>query len=41
MLGHALYMSKRLNCVSSELSNIVDYIARIESRPCFQKAINM
>ena len=41
MLGHALYMSKRLNCVSSDLSNIVDYIARIESRPCFQKAINM
>ena len=41
MLGHALYMSKRLNCVSNDLSNIVDYIARIESRPCFQKAINM
>ena len=41
MLGHALYMSKRLNCVSNDLSNIVDYIARIELRPCFQKAINM
>jgi len=41
MLGHALYMSKRLNCVSNDLSNIVDYIDRIESRPCFQKAINM
>ena len=41
MLGHALYMSKRLNCVSSDLSNITDYITRIESRPCFQKAINM
>ena len=41
MLGHALYMSKRLNCVSRDLSNILDYIARIESRPCFQKAINM
>ena len=41
MLGHALYMSKRLNCVSNDLSNIVNYINRIESRPCFQKAINM
>ena len=41
MLGHALYMSKRLNCVSNDLSNIVDYIARIELRPCFQKAVNM
>ena len=40
MLGHALYMSKKLNCVSDDLSNILDYLVRIESRPCFQKAIN-
>jgi glutathione S-transferase len=41
MLGHALYMSNRLNCVSDDLSNIKDYIARIEARPCFKKAINV
>ena len=40
MLGHALYMSKRLNCVPDDLSNIIQYIERIEARPCFQKAIN-
>ena len=40
MLGHSLYMSKRLNCVSDDLSNIKEYIARIEARPCFKKAIN-
>ena len=40
MLGHALYMSKKLKCVSDDLSNILDYLVRIESRPCFQKAIN-
>ncbi|PPR15280.1 MAG: hypothetical protein CFH33_01540 [Alphaproteobacteria bacterium MarineAlpha9_Bin3] len=40
MLGHALYMSNRLNCVTDDLSNIKDYISRIEGRPSFQKAIN-
>lgn len=40
MLGHALYMSKRLNCVTDDLSNINEYISRIEARPSFQKAIN-
>ena len=40
MLGHALYMSKRLNCVTDDLSNISEYISRIEARPSFQKAIN-
>ena len=40
MLGHSLYMSKRLNCVSDDLSNIKEYITRIEARPCFKKAIN-
>ena len=40
MLGHALYMSKRLNCVTDDLSNINKYISRIEARPSFQKAIN-
>ena len=36
----SLYMSKRLNCVSDDLSNIKEYITRIEARPCFKKAIN-
>ena len=40
MLGHSLYMSKKLKCVSKELSNILNYLTRIEARPCFQKAIN-
>ncbi len=40
MLGHALYMSNRLNCVTDDLSNIKDYISRIEARPSFQKAVN-
>ena len=40
MLGHSLYMSKKLKCVSEELNNILDYLSRIEARPCFQKAIN-
>ena len=40
MLGHALYMSNRLNCVTDDLSNIKDYIGRIEARTSFQKAIN-
>ena len=40
MLGHSLYMSKKLKCVNEELSNILNYLSRIEARPCFQKAIN-
>ena len=40
MLGHSLYMSNKLKCVGDELSNILDYLSRIEARPCFQKAIN-
>jgi len=40
MLGHSLYMSKKLKCVSDELINILNYLSRIEDRPCFQKAIN-
>jgi len=40
MLGHSLYMAKKLKCVSNELNNILDYLSRIEARPSFQKAIN-
>ncbi len=41
MLGHAVYMSNRLGCVSEEMNNLKMYIKRIESRPAFQTAINM
>ena len=40
MLGHSLYMSKKLKCVNEELINILNYLSRIEARRCFQKAIN-
>ncbi|HIG09072.1 MAG TPA: glutathione S-transferase family protein [Alphaproteobacteria bacterium] len=40
MLGHSLYMSKKLKCVNDELLNILNYLSRIEDRPCFQKAVN-
>ena len=41
MLGHSLFMSNRLGCVSDELKNLKAYIGRIEARPAFQTAINM
>ena len=40
MLGHALYMSNKLGCVSNEMTNIKAYIERIKARPHFIKAIN-
>jgi glutathione S-transferase len=41
MLGHSLFMANRLGQVSDELSNIKDYVKRIEARPAFQTAINL
>ena len=41
MLGHSCFMANRLGCVSEEMQNIKDYVARINVRPAFQKAINM
>ncbi len=41
MLGHALFMANRLGQVSDEMKNLKGYIERIESRPAFQKAIQM
>ena len=41
MLGHSCFMANRLGCVSEEMQNIKDYVARINSRPAFQKAITM
>ena len=40
MLGHALYMANRLDCVSDELQNLKRYIERIAARDAFDKAIN-
>lgn len=40
MLGHAIYMSNKLGCVSDDLNNIKNYIEKIKSRPHFLKAIN-
>ena len=41
MLGHSCFMANRLGCVSEEMQNIKDYVARINARPTFQKAITM
>jgi glutathione S-transferase len=40
MLGHACFMSNRLGCVPDDMSNLKAYVARIDARPAFQKAIN-
>ena len=40
MLGHALYMSNKLGCVSEEMINIIRYINLLNSRKAFIKAIN-
>jgi len=41
MLGHSLFMARRLGQVSDELANLTGYVKRIESRPAFQTAINL
>ena len=41
MLGHACYMSNRMGCVTDEMQNIKDYVARISARPAFKKAIEL
>ena len=41
MLGHSCFMANRHGCVSEEMQNIKDYVARINARPAFQKAITM
>lgn len=40
MLGHALYMSNRLNCVDDSQVNIHTYIQTLEKRPAFKKGIS-
>ncbi len=39
MLGHAMYMCNRLGLVGEELPHLQSYVARIASRPAFDKAI--
>jgi glutathione S-transferase len=39
MLGHACFMSRRLGCVGDDMTDLAAYIAKLEARPAFQKAI--
>lgn len=39
MLGHSIFMSNRLGCVTDDMDKLKAYIARIEERPAFQKAM--
>ena len=41
MLGHSCFMANRLGCVNDEMKSIKDYVARINARTAFQKAITM
>ena len=41
MLGHSCYMANRMKCVSDEMLNIKRYVANIEARTSFQKAIQL
>ena len=41
MLGHSCFMANRLGCISDEMQNIKDYVARIANRSAFKKAITM
>ncbi len=41
MLGHSCYMANRFGSVNDEMGNIKKYVKNIESRPAFQKAIQL
>ena len=41
MLGHSCFMAYRLGCVPEEMKHIKSYVAKIEARPAFQKAITL
>ena len=41
MIGHSCFMANRLGCVNDEMQNIKDYVARINARSAFQKAITL
>ena len=40
MLGHSLFMSNKLGCVTEEMDNIIRYVNLLNSRSAFTKAIN-
>ena len=40
MLGNALFMTNKLGCVGGDMSNIKNYLKKIEKRSSFNKAIN-
>ena len=40
MLGHACFMSRRLGCVTDEMTHLQAYVERVEARPAFQKAMS-
>ncbi|MDC0651837.1 glutathione S-transferase family protein [Alphaproteobacteria bacterium] len=40
MLGHSLFMSNKLGCVTEEMGNIIRYVNLLNSRSAFTKAIN-
>jgi glutathione S-transferase len=40
MLGHSMFMANRFGQVADEMANVKGYVARIEARPAFQKAIH-
>ena len=40
MLGHACFMSRRMGCVTDEMTHLRAYIDRVEARPAFQKAMS-
>ena len=41
MLGQSCFMANRFGCVTDDMQNIKDYVARIDARPAFKKAITM
>ena len=41
MLGHSCYMANRFGTISEDMINIRNYVMNIESRPAFQKAIEL
>jgi glutathione S-transferase len=40
MLGHSCFMSKRMGCVTEDMTNLTSYVERITQRPAFQKAMS-
>ena len=39
MLGHALFMARRLGCFTDDMKNLNSYVSRLEARPAFQTGI--